>query len=383
MPGKRLTISDIARLAGVSKATVSRVLNQKPDVDPVTRERILRLVEERGFVKSATAAGLAGGRSNMFGMLVRSHTWLFVLEIMRAVSDIVDETSYELILYRMNDEFPEHDRSHAINRLLATNVASGLLAIFPGPSCEHLAPLSEQGFPLVVIDDEYLLNEKSWTGEPIPWLTVNHRTGAYAATRHLIDHGHRRIAHIQGTMSYLCARERYQGYCQALEDAGLPLDPALVVEGDFLVDGGRAAAHTLFSLPLKQRPTAIFASSDLMAYGVLATASEYGIDIPKDVALIGFDNLAEASKDLMSLVQVHPPLTSVAQPFYDMGRYATELLLALLETQYAPEYRQNGWPLPLDLLSPSIGGTYQEIGGLTRLLFPTHLVIRTTCGCVR
>src|ERR1051326_8547916 len=133
MAGKRLTIEDIARLAGVSKATVSRVLNGKPDVDPDTRARIRLLMEEQRFVPSATATNLAGGRSHLIGMLVRSYTWLFVPEIMRAVADLIDQTTFELVLYRMNDQLPAEDRIPAISRLLASNLAAGMLAVFPGP----------------------------------------------------------------------------------------------------------------------------------------------------------------------------------------------------------------------------------------------------------
>lgn len=380
MAEKHLTINDIARLAGVSKATVSRVLNQKPDVDPATRERILHVMKEQGFVPSASATDLAGGRSHLVGMLVRSYTWLFVLEILRAVADFIDETSYELVLYRMNDRLPEPEGVQSIRQLLTTNLTSGLLAVFPGQASPYLAPFSQQAVPLVVIDDQYLPNELPGGDAPIPWIASDNRTGAYEATRHLIEHGHRRIAHIHGPKTHLCARERYIGYCQALQEAGLPIDEALVQETEFTTIGGRAVAESFFSLPPEQRPAAIFASSDLQAYGVLAAAQKYGVSIPGDVALIGFDDLAEATETLGELSHVQLPLTTVRQPFYEMGRSAIELLLSLLETPLASGYRRRNWPAALVPVDP-FGRTHRAPGAIIRFQLPVKLMVRASCGC--
>ncbi|MBV9229704.1 MAG: LacI family DNA-binding transcriptional regulator [Chloroflexi bacterium] len=374
MPGKRTTIDDIARLAGVSKATVSRVLNHKPDVDPATRERILRLVEEQGFVPSITAAGLAGGRSRLIGCLIPSFTWPFIPEFLRAVSETIAQTSYELVLYSINDSIRERDRTLAVDRILATNLTAGLLAIFPGRSSEHLAQLYHHEFPVVVIDDQQLPTSTPWVGADLPWVGADNLTGAYEAARHLVEHGHQRIAHIQGPMQYLCSRERYQGYCQALEEAGLILDPALVVEGDFTSDGGRCAADKLFSLPPEQRPTAIFAASDQMAYGVVGAAEGHGLRIPRDVALVGFDDVAHASV-------VHPlfDLTTIRQPFYEMGQCAIELLLSLLNTPRYAGDNSSGWHSSLPPVSTAVG-THKETGGLIRIQLPVKLIVRSSCG---
>ena len=319
MTGKRLTIEDIARLAGVSKATVSRVLNGKPDVDPDTRARIRHLMDEQRFVPSATATNLAGGRSHLIGMLVRSYTCLFVPEIMRAVADLIDQTDFELVLYRMNDQLSAEDRVPAISRLLASNLTAGMLAVFPGPASTQLAALSQNGVPVAVIDDQYDPVELSWGELPVPWITCDNKVGAYEAVRHLIGHGHRRIAHIQGPLKWICARERHEGYCQALAEAGLEVDPLLIQDADFTAPTGRIAAERLFSLPQGQRPTAIFTSSDLMAYGVLAAAQKHGISIPDEVALIGFDDLDNLAESVVVITPGQLQLTTIRQPFYDMG----------------------------------------------------------------
>ncbi|HEU5370618.1 MAG TPA: LacI family DNA-binding transcriptional regulator [Ktedonobacterales bacterium] len=381
MAGKRLTIEDIARLAGVSKATVSRVLNGKPDVDPITRARIQRLMDEQGFVPSATATNLAGGRSHLIGMLVRSYTWLFIPEIMRAVADLIDQTTYELVLYRMNDQLPEEEGNPAISRLLASNLTAALLAVFPGQASVQLAALSKNAVPVVVIDDQYDPIDLSWGEQlPIPWITSDNQKGAYEAVRHLIGHGHQRIAHIQGPMKWLCSRERHEGYCQALAEAGLEVNPALIREGDFTGPTGQVAAEQLFSLPPKQRPTAIFASSDLMAYGVLAAAQKHGLSIPDDVALVGFDDLADMAESIVVIAPGQLPLTTVRQPFYEMGQRALKLLLSLLEMSYANGYRPADWSFSLE---PGISTREASrlSGTILRLRLPVKLIVRDSCGC--
>ncbi|TMD83746.1 MAG: LacI family transcriptional regulator [Chloroflexi bacterium] len=151
---EKITIRDIARFAGVSKATVSRVLNQKPDVDPDTRERILRIMEEQAFLPSITASRLAGGRSRLIGVLIPSLTWPLIPEIMRGVSEMVIQTPYELLLYSITHEQDrnEKDQGDVINRILATQLAASLLAVFPGQSARYLTRLHEQGFPIVMIE---------------------------------------------------------------------------------------------------------------------------------------------------------------------------------------------------------------------------------------
>jgi LacI family transcriptional regulator len=366
MPGKRtVTIKDIARLTGVSKATVSRVLNHKPDVDPATRERILRIVEEEGFVPSIAASDLAGGHSRLIGALVPSFTWPMIPDIMRGVAEAMGTTHYELVLYSINDSMRDLDRSKVIDHILASKLTSGLLAIFPGPVSHHLTKLYKQRFPVVMIDDQDTPTE-------IPWIKADNVNGAYAAVHHLIQLGHRRIAHIQGPLRYVVSHDRHQGYCQALQEAGMTPDPDLALEGDFTTSGGRACASKLFELPLEKRPTAIFASSDQMAYGVLAAAEEYGISIPQDISLVGFDDLTPSP-------HVHPPLTTVRQPFAEMGQFGIELLLSMLDKPHSPPFGknnlsgENNWNA-FSTVSTPVGQIQQGMDGNK----PIHIAMATT-----
>ncbi len=360
MSGKA-TIGDIARLAGVSKATVSRVLNHKPDVDPATRERILRIVEEQNFVPSVAASNLARGTSRLIGVLIPSLTQPFMQDVLRGIAETIEQTPYELVLYSANRTMHGKDKSRLIDNILATQLTAGVLSMFIGESVHHLVQLHKSGFPVVVIDDQ----EKP--DVEIPWLEADNTIGGYQATQHLISLGHRRIAHIQGPASYLCSHERFDGYKWALTEAGISVDEQLVVYGDFTPQTGRAAANALLTLPKEQRPTAIFAGNDQMAYGVLAAAEEQGVNIPTDVALVGFDDISPSA-------HVRPALTTIRQPFYQIGQRGIQVLLSLLDTPVPPTGVESGWVSP----SPSTTAAFQESN--TRIQFPTSLVVRASCG---
>ncbi len=351
---ERLTIQDIARLAGVSKATVSRVLNHKPDVDALTRQRVMQIMDEQGFVPSIAASGLAGGRRGMLSILVPALTWHFIPEVVQGVAEVIERGAYELLLYSVSQE--EH-RKAALDRILDTKLTAGLLAVAPGSFVDRLAQCYDEGFPVVLIDDQHLLAD-------IPWIGVDNRKGALTAVRHLVSLGHKRIAHIQGPAQYQCSQERYEGYRQGLAEAGLAFNPALVVQGDFMVASGHACASEL--LTLEERPSAIFSANDHMAWGVLEFAEEYGLCVPEDVALVGFDDTPPSRYK-------QPPLTTVRQPFQEMGKRAAELLLWLIDLPRngSDEHRRllSEPPLPIRGYTPPLN-----------IQMETSLVIRQSCG---
>lgn len=350
---EKLTIVDIARLAGVSKATVSRVINQKPDVDPETRERVLQIMTDAGFTPSIAATGLAG-RSRLLGVLVPSLTWPFIGEIMRGVAELVERTPYELVLYCITHP---NDRPAIFKRILETKLTSGLLAVLPGELTDPLSVLYEQGFPVVVIDDQ---------GHPTrtPWVGADNQPGALAATRHLLAQGHRRIGFIQGPERYQCSHERQEGFTQALREAGLAPDPALLLRGDFETASGRVCGRQL--LALAEPPTAIFASNDDMAYGVIEAATDQGVRVPEDLAVVGFD-------DIPLSTYWRPPLTTVRQPFFEMGQRGLEHLLALIEQGTAPSVRR----AIRSALAPSLPAAPEPP---PRVQLPMQLIIRESSG---
>jgi LacI family transcriptional regulator len=352
---RKLTIQDIARLAGVSHSTVSRVLNKKPDVDAATRERVLQVMREHGFIPNHAATRLAGGRSQILGVLVPPLSWPFiegitqgaigtalqwplVPEIMRGVTEFVSTTPYELLLYSISQH---KDHREIIQRILATQLISGLLAILPADAAEQLTSVHEQGLPVVLIDDQ-------GAHPNIPWVGTDNRYGAYLAVKHLLGLGHRRIGHIRGL--YACSEERFQGYCDALREAGIAPDPALVLQGDFAPASGQACARAFFAMP--ERPTALFVGNDQMAYGVLSVAQQLGVRIPEEVAVVGFDDIPLSG-------YIRPALTTVHQPFFEMGSRAAELLLSLVEAS---------------------GSAAQTAQRAVHIQLPTSLTVRESCG---
>lgn len=352
-------ITNIAQLAEVSTETVSRVLNQKPDVDPVARTRVLRIMDEQGFMPNITAPGMRK-RSRLIGVLIPDLTWPLIPELMRGIGEVVGCTSYELILYSISDANHEKDRSDVIDRIVGTRLAAGLLAVFPGRSLKHLSELHSSDFPVVLIDDQGLPPAGT------PWIGADNRLGAYEATRHLLRLGHHRIAHIQGPLKYQVSHDRYQGYCDALKEAGISLDPALVLEGDFMPPTGRACTHAFLDLPAWKRPTAIFAGSDYMAYGAISAIEQRGLRVPEDVAVVGFD-------DNPSSAHMDPALTTVRQPFFEMGRRACELLLALVDTPRSVNglNHHNGW-MP--------GASASRFDEPVHIKMPTSFIVRASCG---
>ena len=352
---KRPTIEDIARLAGVSRTTISRVLNHRPDVDRATRERVLRIIEEQGYVPSLTAAGLAGGHNRLLGMLLPVFTWPIIPDLIRGISEILKQTPYELVLYTFNDEDLNRDRHDVINRLLATNLTAGLLGVFPGGLSDQLTELYHQGVPVVIIDDQQ--------AQVTPWVRADNVTGAYEVVRHLTQLGHRRIAHIQGPAEYLASHDRHQGYLRALAEADIAPNPALIIEGDFLPQSGYDGAKRLFDLPPDIRPTAIFASADQMAYGVLRAAEERNIVISKEIALVGFDDDAPSA-------HVLPPLTTVRQPSFEMGQEAIKLLLDLVAQAEGQDSGLDDSPPVADSNLPSP----------LQIVLPTSLIVRASSG---
>jgi LacI family transcriptional regulator len=321
-------------------------------VDPATREIILRILEEQGLVlrENSLVSRPRTLRQRLIGMLIPSWIWPLITDLMRGIVETITSTSYDLVLYSIKEEELEREDNEVIGRLLTTQQTAGLLAVFPGRASRYLGKMYEQGFPVVTIDDQ--------EAQTTPCIGVDNVNGAYMAVRHLIRLGHRRIAHIKGPARYLVSQDRYQGYCQALQEAGIMLDSDLVLEGDFMPPSGRACAHQLFALPPDKRPTAIFAAADQMAYGVLAAAEECGVAIPQDLALVGFDDDAPS-------VHIHPALTTVRQPYFEMGQRAIELLLSMLDSLSREKQVLNSSARPV------------------RLLLPTSLIVRESCGMSR
>jgi LacI family transcriptional regulator len=327
-PTPDVTIVDVAREASVSYSTVSRVINNK-SVTADKRERVLRAMAELGYVANLQARSLAGGKSNIIGLLVHSLTVEYFGEIARGVDDELASVHYDLMLYTTHRR---KGRESAYVTKLTRQLVDGLLLVLPRNAEAYLETLRYRRFPHVLIDHQGL------GGVDVPSVGATNWQGAYDATRYLIDLGHRRIGFITGDMTLGCARDRLKGYQDALRDAGLPTNPTLVREGDFLQPQAFQCANELLDLP--EPPTAIFASNDVSAFGAMDAARERGLRIPASISVIGFDDTPQAA-------QSHPMLTTVRQPLTEMGRVAAKLLLAYVADPDLPAQRIE---LPTELI---------------------------------
>jgi LacI family transcriptional regulator len=302
-------------------------------------------------------------RLSTISVLIPSWIWAISPDLTRGIVDAITESEYDISLYSLNDEDnPKNDDAVLIERFLATPLSAGLVAAFPGARLSaQLTQLARQGFPVVLIDDQEV--------QVLPSIGVDNATGAYLATRHLLQLGHQRIAHIKGPARYLVSHARYQGYCRALIEAGLLPDPQLVLEGDFLPPSGRACASQLFELPPEKRPTAIFAASDQMAYGVLAAAEEHELMIPRDVALVSFD-------DDHPSAYTRPPLTTVRQPYFAMGQQAVALLFSLLNVASQDEVGRSTDQEEASIAAGNVSSHHQAL----QVQLQASLIVRASCG---
>jgi LacI family transcriptional regulator len=314
-PSGRATIRDIASLAGVSIATVSRVLNGRPDVAEQTRQAVLEVVRQQGFSTNRSARGLSNGRTGLVGVTLPIVHATYFSYILSGAAEALYEQDMRLLVCPTQHE---HDREVTLLERLMHGTTDGAILELPSESSAELKALQEQGYPFVVVDPREALDEG------IPCVSAAHSAGARAATQHLLSLGHRRIAVITGPPGWFATEERLNGYHAALAAAGVLPEPELAVAGDWLISGGFDAASRL--LDLREPPTAIFAFNDNLAVGALQAARVRGRRVPEDLSVVGFDDSEQAAI-------VTPALTTVRQPLAEMGRMAVSLLLRLLENQ--------------------------------------------------
>ncbi len=327
-PTPKVTIIDVATKAGVSFGTVSRVINNDVHVKAETRQRVLDAMQHLGFVANRQARSLAGGKSNMIGVLVPDLGTGYIGEIIRGIDTELSLTSLDLILYTTH-RTASKEANYVTD--LAKGMVDGLLLVLPRSPADYIGTLTNQNFPFVLIDHQ-------GTGRDCPAVGATNWQGAYNATEYLVKLGHTRIGFITGSMDLGCAVDRLDGYRSALRTYHIQDVPELIYEGTFFQPDGYAGASVLLDLP--NPPTAIFASNDVMAMGVMDAIRNRGLRVPGDVSVIGFDDIPQAAL-------VRPALTTVKQPLEKMGRVATQMLLDLLRQ---PERKAERIELPTELV---------------------------------
>jgi LacI family transcriptional regulator len=299
---------DVAEQARVSVTTVSHVINDTRPVSKELRQRVLQAMNELGYQPNQLARSLRRGQTHTVGMIIPDSTNPFFAEVARGVEDTSFEQGYSVILCNSDGNL---DKELLYTNVLVKKQVDGILFVAAGVSTERILELQRRNIPLVLIDRD--LPEASVDSV----LTDNAQAG-WAATRHLIELGHTRIACVTGPSDLTPSADRVIGYREALRQSDLAVDEALIVKGDFqYVSGYQAGTHLL---ALERPPTAVFACNDLMAIGFMSAALQSGLRVPEDLSIVGFDDVRLAAF-------ANPPLTTIAQPKYEMGVVAAELLL--------------------------------------------------------
>jgi DNA-binding LacI/PurR family transcriptional regulator len=312
------TSQDVANLAGVSRTTVSFVVNNVPGVkiSEETRQRVLEAVRELNYYPTAAARSLASGKTQRIGLILgegqdRLAGDAFLPAFLQGVTSSVHSRGY-LLMLQLAEDVPSHE---AYQRLIWEQQVDGLILSGPASNDRLLSQLADEGFPLIL--------HGRIEGCDLPFVDVDNKAGAYQAVTHLIGLGHRRIGFIANApLSYSGAEQRFAGYKQALAEHDIPLLNSPVHTATFSPEYGRRAMQGL--LELADRPTAVFAASDVMAIGAMGAIHAAGLNIPGDVAIVGFDDIFLAG-------YVHPPLTTIRVPAHGLGWTAAETLLALIE----------------------------------------------------
>jgi LacI family xylobiose transport system transcriptional regulator len=312
-----LTIAQLAELAGVSTATVSKVVNGRSEVSSETRAAVEELIRRHGYRRQRRRSTPTALVELVFHALEGDYP----VEITKGVAQVARKHELTVAVSDVHRDSAEGD---AWLEGVLRRRPSGVIAVFSGLTLAQHDLLARREIPLVLLDPA------DTPGGDVPSVGAGNWHGGLTATRHLLDLGHRRIAIITGPDSALSSRARLDGYRTALDMAGLPVDPELIGRGDFLIQGGLTEALRMLRLP--DRPTAVFATNDGQAIGVYHAAHQLGLRIPDDLSVIGFD-------DLPSVRWAIPPLTTIRQPLADMAAAATSMLLTLAQGEQLAQTR--------------------------------------------
>ncbi|MBF6596468.1 MAG: LacI family DNA-binding transcriptional regulator [Thermaceae bacterium] len=304
-------LEEVAKLAQVSLSTASRALSKPELVAKETRKRVLEAARKLGYEPNQAARSLRQRSSRTLGLIITDILNPFHATLAKGVQDAAEKHNYTVFLFN-TDEEPEKER-RALNTLRG-HLPKGLILVPTSKAQENLQLVGN--LPILELDRS--------SGTPgVHSIMVDNLGGSKTAVQHLIALGHRRIGMIVGRMDISTAVERFQGYCEALKEAGLPYQEDLVLHGNHREMGGRIAAHALLSRPPETRPTALFVGNNEMTVGAVLSANELGLRIPRDLSIVGFDDSRWART-------MSPALTVVAQPDYDLGFLACETLLGFL-----------------------------------------------------
>ena len=333
------TLEEVARLANVSRSTVSRVINDHPNVRPETRERVWQAVRKSGYQPHALARSLVTNRTQIIGMIIpEAVTTLFTDPffplLLRGATEACNTHRYQLLLSLFDDPTGQEEM---YQRVLHGGYLDGVILASTSLDDPLIPDLLRDRIPFVSVGQ--------YPNGRVHYVDVDNVGGARIAVEHLIRLGHQRIATITGPLDMIAGQDRLEGYRQALKAHRIPVEEELIVEGDYTENSGVVAMQRL----LPASPSAVFVASDMMAIGALKALRQTGRLVPQDIALVGFDDISIASA-------IEPALTTVRQPIERMGSMAVEVLLSVLE------------------------GSSEEEALAHRIILPPELVVRASCG---
>jgi LacI family transcriptional regulator len=324
---KKTTIRDVAKKAGVSSQTVSRVLNQRPDVAPQTREKVLQAIADLNYRPSGIARSLRLKSTGMIGLIVPDSSNPFFAELGRAIEKTAFENGCSVILCNSDGDL---ERESFYIEALVSKQVDGLI-IVGANRASRKNPILDGSLPVVVVD-------RDLNGERFDTVLADNLEGGEKGTSYLISLGHERIAFIAGPSGLPTSAARLRGYRRTLEKHRIPLEKELVILGDFRYQGGYRAMEKL--LKLTPPPTAVFAANDMMAVGAIACIRDHYLRVPEDISVLGFDDIPLASF-------LNPKLTTISQPRGEMGRMAVTMLMERLQDRNLPARR---YVLPVTLV---------------------------------
>jgi LacI family transcriptional regulator, galactose operon repressor len=329
------TIHEVAKRAGVGSITVSRVVNNSGYISPKTRERVEKAIAELGYVPNTLARSLRSRRTNTVGLMVTDITNPFFTTLARGVEDAANEAGYTVIFCNTDESVVKEEKY--LNVLLQKQV-DGLLLVPSQSRASAIQQIQKHGTPVVVVD-------RRIPGGNVDTVRCDSVDGAYQIMKYLVSLGHQQIAIMSGAVGVSTADDRVAGYRKALEEAGIPIDEEYIFRQDFTPDGGYAMTMKAINLPL--RPTALIAANNFITIGAMKALQEVGLEVPEDIALVGFDDLPPA-------LVTFPFFTVASQPAYQMGTRAMQLLLERLEGKEMNEFQE--------------------------IILPTQLIIRRSSG---
>lgn len=328
-----MKMSDVAKKASVSPATVSRVLRQPDLVNKKTREKVLRVIDELNYKPHMIASQFRTQETKTILVIVPDITRPFFSEVLRGIEHTAVKNGYQVIL---GDTENNIEREKEYVELMYKKQADGVLLLTARMDSKSLKQLADS-FPMVLAC-EYV-DELD-----IPTVSIDNISGARKLTDHLINAGHKKIAYISGPMNVILSRDRLRGFQQAMAQYDLPVDPSYIQEGDYEIESGYNQMVKL--LALEDPPTAVFVFNDEMALGTIKAVQDHGLKVPEDIAVVGFDNLKMAT--IFS-----PQMTTIDQPKYEIGQRATDMLLTLMK-----------------------GGSLKK----KKIVMKDELIIRESCG---